>query len=190
MPGPRHLGLWAQRILVAWLWRWCSIADCDGIPVAVYDAPQATALRARVAAGLALVQELDPRRYRLVRSRLRGLLVLRVGNDAFVPGAGVCVLRQQTLESYSEAVTAAAIVHEATHARLAATSALCSNKRIESLCIREQIDFCRRLPLERYPNSAAYIRYLEGWIGVWPVRIRFGRRYRALIARHANPPAA
>ncbi len=189
--APRWLGHLVQAAAVGVLWHMSSIDSCDGIPVAVADKDKAQLLRGRVCTALTLIHDLDPRRYRNVRRRLAGILVAQPGTGAkYSTGTRVCLLRRQQVEERSAAWNACSIIHETTHARLASINTLLPTKRIEACCIREQIAFAERLPRDQYPNTDAYIRYFRSWIGVWPLYLRFGPRYRRLLQERASPPAA
>jgi len=105
----------------------------------------------RVANALALIGTHDPNRMRRIQRDLSAILVWPLVS----PGAGaeyhpterVCALYSKDIKDKHSALVALSIVHEATHARLAAIAVTWENiARIEAICLRQELAFAERLP--------------------------------------------
>jgi hypothetical protein len=105
----------------------------------------------QVAKALAIIERYDPLRLARMRRDIDGILV----SALVTPGAtaqyhhdyGLCMLDGTTILNRHPAFAALSIVHEATHARLAAITATGENiNRIERICTAQELAFAQRLP--------------------------------------------
>jgi hypothetical protein len=128
-------------------------ARVDGLWVGVFSGAfdQRAALD-RVRNALHLIAELDPRRYAKVRRLLRRVFVVRLpGRLAqYVHSLRQCQLDDRFVMAPRTPISeiAAAIIHEATHARLQhwGVPYEADRKRQEHICLREELAFASRLP--------------------------------------------
>ena len=139
----------------------------------------------RVEEALNLIKTHDPQRYNHIVRDLERVWVrlLTAGAAQFNPGLWACMLDERFVlaETTDTAMIAAVIVHEATHARLWRRGFGYDEderQRIETICIRREMAFARRLPdgqrlrefaheaLATAPsywtNAASHDRHIEG----------------------------
>jgi hypothetical protein len=102
----------------------------------------------RISAALGVLDDLDARRGRQVRQRVR-VIVLWSGNySGALPPQGIQLCPSHFMESTSLEL-ASVFVHEATHLRIASLGIRYSPataERIERICLAEQTEFLRRTP--------------------------------------------
>jgi hypothetical protein len=115
-----------------------------------------------VARALVLIESIDPRRLSRIRRDFRYIIVAPVRSHRFWLMTRTCVLDSVLVRERSEALVAAALVHESVHARV---NRICTppewNRRIETLCTREEIAFAERLPRDQFPTTDRFIAYLR-----------------------------
>ena len=106
----------------------------------------------RLDAALGLIERHAPRRYRRLHQDLAGIVVKRFAcRGAFFPETRECLVELTFTVNPRHALPeiAASIVHEATHARVAAmcgSLAMEQRPREERLCRRAELEFGRALP--------------------------------------------
>jgi len=175
-------------------WHSASLGECDGFPVAVANHAKAELLRTSVGRALALIRRVHPRQYARLRHDLRGILVVQGrGLNGLSEENRICCLTERNVTRSSVAVTAGSIVHEAAHARLAASGipyAPGVMKRCEAYCFRAQIAFAKRLPRDEFSFVDDWVAYLQRWIGVWPSPSAAFREYRRPTPHRPQLPAA
>jgi len=127
----------------------------DGLWVGVQtpDREQYKLLLERLRAALVLVRTYDPLRYRRLTCYLKRIWVTPVHGPraCFYYRLDACVLNPQYVlrDTMTPAHLAAAIVHEATHARLWGMGFRYEEEarpRIEAICVRRELAFSRKLP--------------------------------------------
>ena len=127
----------------------------DGLWIgsSIADRADAEASLSRVERGLALIGSHDPVRYRRMLRDLEHIWVHLVAGSVaqFDDALLACTLDERFVldEATSPELIAAAIVHEATHARLwrcglGYEEAI--RHRVEAICVRREIAFARKLP--------------------------------------------
>jgi hypothetical protein len=110
--------------------------------------------RSRIFEALALIRKHDPIRYRRIVQDLERIRieVLSGALASFVPATWTCRLEERFVLDKKTTLEfiAAAIVHEATHARLHRRGIGCGEEirsRVEEICLRREIAFATKLPL-------------------------------------------
>lgn len=108
------------------------------------------------------IRVFDPRRYTRMLSVCRKILVLPAPTDFYLEEANVCVMSVDNVLEYSHAVTACAMVHEFTHAKIASYGIIAGlhpkwRSRMERICMDEEIAFLDRVPSSYYPGTQRYI---------------------------------
>jgi hypothetical protein len=167
---------WSERLerrAFLWLLRDRPNKLVDGLWIGTFDGH--ADLLPRVEDALALIKSCDPLRYdRLVRDLDRILVRLVFhGNACFDPKLNACSLdpRFVSAEASSIDVIAAAIVHEATHARLWRKGIRYEQgirHRVEAICFRRELAFANKLPHPQVAQEgaksylAAYGRLIAG----------------------------
>ena len=130
---------------------------------------------------MSIIHEADPRRFRRVVSDIRLIAITRARSAAeYIRAASACFLDARYVELRTPEVVAAAIVHEATHARIDRRGIRARadlRVRIERRCVREEIAF-----LSRLDNSAPLVaslteRLSEPW---WTDDLVFQKRVEQL----------
>jgi hypothetical protein len=122
----------------------------DGLWLGAPDKPTLDLIEA----GLSLIRLHDPLRYRQVGRDLKRVLVMLIGSGNFAEYQYVfdaCVFGEKGFADLGLTASqiASTIVHEATHARLQNIGVVYSESnrlRHESICVRRQIAFLRRVP--------------------------------------------
>jgi hypothetical protein len=109
------------------------------------------ALLRKVSDALELIKTFDRRRYARIRSDLRRVWVRLLPGDVaqFESSLQACVLDTRFVRDHSPEFIAAAIVHEATHARLYRCGFSYEpilRDRLERICINEELAFACKLP--------------------------------------------
>lgn len=135
----------------------------------LYDATgqgRADELLDRLASGLALLAELDRRRYRRLRRDIPNLLVTAGGVTDYYPPTRTGMIPARILEGWPEATVAVELVQLAARARMANTLRgfrfdRTNNERAMRRAVREQIAFASRLDPERFSGMDAMHRYLS-----------------------------
>jgi hypothetical protein len=133
----------------------------------------------RVTQALELIRTQDPRRFRNVQRFLRRIVLVRGGGAAYHPGMSAYMLDWEWLH-ISAPYIALQIVHESVHARLMKRGIRYregDRRRIEELCVGEEIGFARRLP-----DSEPLVRYVTDGLSSpwWSDRQLHERRIRQL----------
>jgi hypothetical protein len=105
-------------------------------------------LFAKVEEALNLVSEVAPRRLERLKKDIRRILLMHAGEAAglYWHDLRACVLDMSYVREFPSHYIASTIVHEGTHARLRSAGVrypATKRKRIEDLCIREEIRFAR-----------------------------------------------
>jgi len=106
-------------------------------------------LEDRVGRALDLIAAYDPRQLRTITTYVRRFGIEPSGGDRYDPGFQAHVVSKDWLAQSNNTTVALNIVHEATHARLAARSILNNSStaaRIEAVCVRQEVSFARHLP--------------------------------------------
>lgn len=137
----------------------------DGLWVGTYFQANGARVTDRVAQALALIRSHDRVRYQGLSRDLDRVWVrlLTTGVAQFDPAWRACLLDERFVlaEDTDVAHIAAAIVHEATHARLwhlgfGYDEAI--RERVEAACLRREVAFARKLPdgqaVSRWANDA------------------------------------
>ncbi|HEV2264508.1 MAG TPA: hypothetical protein VGR79_08245 [Stellaceae bacterium] len=206
-PLARRIDDWFERRYL----RKSKYMHVDGLWVGDWDAGHAPRTLPRVEEALRLIKEYDPLRYRyLLRDLDRvwvKLLTGAVGQFDYSLKACEIDERYVLATTTSSEMIASTIVHEATHARLIRCRIGYEEKiraRVERICFRRQISFCKKLPngepareqverklayytAPRWTNAAMVAAYEKGTVEAlrylgcpeWVIRAIF--RYRALI---------
>lgn len=117
----------------------------------------------RLRAACALIETYDARRFLRLQKDVARIVFLESGPEFWHRGR-ICVLHD--IGSLEEAQVAAILVHEGTHARLYTrrigyTSH--NRKRIEHLCIREELSFLARLPGSQHLIQRTRQKLDEPW---------------------------
>ena len=159
---------WSERLLL----RLSDSRTIDGLPVHASEGKGKAALD-RVEAALALIKTFDRRRFDRVRRDIERVWV------RLLPGAlarfnrDVCACELDTrfvLDQESTAeIIAAAIVHEATHARLERCGLEYDEEkrlRIEAICVRREHAFLAKLPNGEAARSwvDSHTHETPGWL--------------------------
>jgi hypothetical protein len=152
--------------------------------IAVYLGSSPDVVEARALALNTLRQALDllktrqPRRLARLERDVPRVILQQTSSSGYLATPNAILLAVTELEREDAALTAATLVHEATHARIelagiAAWPRLRS--RIEQRCLREQIDF-----LTCVPGREDLVRYYRDWLGRewWTSRQVSERRVR------------
>lgn len=104
----------------------------------------------KVFRALELIRTYDERRYQLVRSTIKEVVVADTRNEAeYVEFADAIVVQAQALKIVPVIGIAAMLVHESTHARLFRLGIPyrpSAQQRIERICLRNEIWFLRNVP--------------------------------------------
>ena len=124
-----------------------------GVPVTVTtsDADQQASVYEKIAAALALLAQFHPRGYRAVRRYMKRVLVAwapHVHGSWFGP-LRLCELSLEFVTHARPSEIASTIVHEAMHARLERLGFDYNQPirpRLESMCVRKEIEFVEKLP--------------------------------------------
>ncbi len=155
------------------------------------DAAQADTALARVSEALSLIQRRDPRRFaRILHDGVRLVFTRHIGPGQYFNPVNAIGLDLLAVMQWSTPIAAAAIVHEATHARLALSgvkSPKTALSRVERRCVEEEISFMRLLPeasgsVERWAAHRRATLATEWW-----TRHAKTRRRVALLEREGGP---
>jgi hypothetical protein len=176
-----------------WGLRWSRSRIVDGLWVGAMGVDDDVVL-ARVEEALRLIKHHDPIRYnRLIRDLERIWVHLLPGNHGqFNAAIAACELDTRFVLADPPEFVAAAIVHEATHARLWRRGIeydLALRERVEAACVRREIAFAARLPAGEDARLAAEA-HLETPPELWSDEA-FARRRREgeiEMARHIGIP--
>jgi hypothetical protein len=158
---------------------WHTAAGCR---VGVIRGSDAEAVGARIDAALEVITQLDPRRAVWLRSARVRIVASHIRLAQYWYTTDAIVLDQAFALTASDAYLALAIVHEATHARIARAGIWPWPDlvpRLEVRCHREEIAFAQCLPRAAYPGTDTAIAQYEE-------RIRI---YRARLAEHRERAA-
>lgn len=122
-----------------------------GIPVVVTDPrTDLNGFLTRIKLALELLRDADPRRFRIVARFVNHILVWPGDHTAYDGWGGIHLASRHVLSS-GPTILASAFVHEATHLRIARRGipyAKRLRRRIETLCVKEQASFLRKVPGE------------------------------------------
>ncbi len=111
----------------------------------------------RIADAIGLIVEHHPRRWQRIKKDLRRVMITHVGGPEYMHLLRACVVNASHLAGQEPARIAMMLVHEATHARLRRLGFRYDNRvrrRIEQLCVKQEIAFAKRLP-----NSGLYVEW-------------------------------
>jgi hypothetical protein len=142
----------------------CRRRDLCGVPVLAFGAGDSEDAWRGVEGALALVNRIDPRRFKRLRSDLRRVVVTPVKTSSFSPISRTCYLAERLAATVDIAAVASTLVHEAVHARLQSAGLLYKpglRVRMEVICIKEQIAFAERLTLKDYSKREALLQHLQ-----------------------------
>ncbi len=140
-----------------------------GLEVRLANSPEVGDAFERVQAALALIRDLDPRRFRRLSRDLRRIVVAPFAMACYHDLTESCILPLDEVQRFSEGRVATIIVHEATHARLhraRVRSIPALRQRIEQCCVREQVAFVGQLQRAGWGNTEAFIAALHRAVGV------------------------
>jgi hypothetical protein len=101
-----------------------------------------------VVSGIALIQEIAPRRFSWLLNHMNSFFVRDQGTPQYWIATNMCVLPVKRVLHVPVHETASDIVHEATHARLhrlGVPHEMRLQDRLEQVCIREELRFARAL---------------------------------------------
>jgi len=161
-----------DRLLERVLIRCSQTALLRGVSVSVLDiAGQSQAHLSRLEGALALIAELDPRRFRRLCQDLRRVLVMRLDRNELSMYTGTCYLSIAAVVDHDAPLIACDLVHEATHARLRHAGLRYwpdLQRRQEELCVREEIAFARLLAPAGFANTEALLSYLQEVLQTYP----------------------
>ena len=129
----------------------------------------------KVEDALRLIEQYDPRRYRRVRIDLRGFALIRDGGEFYHHGLRAYVMDLVSMQARSVSELGAAIVHEATHARLARAGVRATRKRlsrIEQICTTAEASFAAKLPEGEELAKRVSAKLSQSWWTDEDLRIR------------------
>jgi len=152
---------------------------------------------------LSLIETYDPRRFARLKRDLKRFALIDGGGEFYHHGLGAYVMDAGNMQARSIPELAAAIVHEATHARLArfgfVGAKVAERDRLERICTEAEAQFAARLPggealakdiraklaTRWWTNDALHSRRLEqlraSGLPAWLIAI-----YRRLFSRRHN----
>jgi hypothetical protein len=151
---PKKRPAWQKSPLRAAVWKFyvCRSPHCvvDGIRIVdmTSGAHDGTPL-SQLNDAIALIGRFAPHDLHRIRRCLSYIAVGFGGGPGYIPFANACLLDVQFLMQNSPASIAGALVHEATHARIAQRGIRVSNtglERIERVCVKAEIAFLSRVP--------------------------------------------
>lgn len=102
----------------------------------------------KVVEALALIQNVDPRRYSWIERHLRKFYLTEIEGAQYWVAYHVCVLSSEEVMKLPMHEMALRIVHEAAHARISKAGVAWwteSFAQIEARCIKEEMGFCSSL---------------------------------------------
>ena len=148
-PLGRRIDDWFDRLFL----RWSKSIYVDGLWVGDWQDDRAPQTLPRVAEALRLIKEHDPLRYKYLLRDLERVWVrlLINGVGTFKASLKACEIDERYVlaATTSPELIASTILHEATHARLTRCGIGYHEEiraRVEQICFRRQIAFCRKLP--------------------------------------------
>jgi hypothetical protein len=124
---------------------------------------------------LELINSLDPGRLGRLRRDISYLVVIGVAHAYYAQSSRAIVLSSADVDRASPGMLASTIVHEGTHSRLDndgfAYFPDAVRRRIESICVRAQLAFMKKLPPRDYPGMSRSIYYLVHRlrVGSWSI---------------------
>jgi hypothetical protein len=151
---PRRRPVWRQSPLRAAIWKFyvCRSPYCIVSGIRIVDmtlgAHDGTPL-SRLNDAIALIARFAPPNLHGIRSTLNYIAVGFGGGPGYIPFANACLLDLQYLTRNSPTSVAAALVHEATHARISLCGIRASEvglERIERACVKAEIAFLSHVP--------------------------------------------
>ena len=172
-----------DRVLEWILIRCSRTKSFRGISVSVFEVGNVQARFSAVEQALALVAELDPRRYRRLCHDLRHVLVMPLKSNSLSMYTGTCYLATESIVGHNDALIACDLVHEATHAHLYRAGLRYwpdLQQRMEELCVREEIAFAELLAPAGFAKTEAFLTYLQELMQTYP-RTKGGRLYRWIV---------
>ena len=138
------------------------------VVVDLTQSQQASRLFPTVEAALAMIREVDPRRFARILRDVKRIAVMRSFASAgeYWPQYEAVALEVQHLETHTLLSICMTIVHEATHARIKRWGVRDSidRERIERACVKQEIAFARKVPgSERLIEGALEKLGTEWW---------------------------
>ena len=125
----------------------------------------------KVAAALDLVRQCSPRRFARIRRDITRIAVVGRGGEVYDHALRTYMVDLEVLQHRSTEEAALAIVHEATHARLWNCNIKTTERneaRIESLCVKQEIEFAARLTNAATLIERARAKLSQPWWGAAP----------------------
>jgi len=132
---------------------------------------------------LDLIGAYDPQRLHEIERDVRRFGIEKVGGDRYDHGFRAHVLSKHWLSEINNTVVALNVVHEATHARIAARGVpynQATAARIEALCVGQEIAFARRLPGDQQWIVAIEQKLEKPWWNATNQRAKREERLRAV----------
>ena len=166
--------------------------DVQGIPTLVSRFSQSVDSElARIDSALTLLREQDSTRFRRLTNTCTKIVVGDFLGSAFWPLSNACALDSRRVLRGDPVALALVIVHESTHATLACRgvySIRSRARRIEHVCVRQELNFLDRLDAAGFANVAAWKDFRAAQLKSewWTERAQYERRRRELTARGAQ----
>lgn len=131
--------------------------------------------RQRVYAALELIDSLDLRRLRRIQRDISYIAVIDGSRSYYWPTGKTIVLRSSDVDRASSGMLASTIIHEGIHSRLHRGGFSyfpdAVRNRVESICVRAQLSFTKKLPHRDYPGISRSIYYMVHRlrVGSWSI---------------------
>lgn len=152
----RKFAIQIQRLSYAMLRRSAPAVEWEGIQV--FDG---TAIGKEAGEGAALVPalrliaEVDPLRFARIQQRMPEIVLMSLSGAEYHPPLNACYIDKEYVLKAPRSRVASMLIHEAAHAYLHYRGCKWTedlHERIERICIREQIRFCRRAKDPEFEN--------------------------------------
>jgi hypothetical protein len=177
------LRLLTDRVLVA---RKPRIQVCGITVIAAAERELAAQHLATVEGGLRIIQALDPRWLRPLRSNAHRIIIRHATTSFYRTASRTIILASHQMDRQPAEVVATMLVHEAVHARLMSLDVDGRDllRRIEHACLKQQITFAKRLEGFEYLVEHLESFYDTDW---WTPEARRTAR-REAMERTGAPP--
>jgi hypothetical protein len=120
--------------------------------------------RQRVYAALELINSLDPLRLRRIQRDILYMAVIDGSRSYYWPNGKTIVLGSSDVDRSSPGMLASTIIHEGIHSRLHSGGFAyfpdAIRNRMESICVRAQLSFTKKLSHRDYPGMSRSIYYI------------------------------